>query len=70
MSISGHQTVSMFLRYNITSEDDKREALLRTQAHLSANSERSNLVVLPENRDRKGTKEKKELAAIAANSLI
>jgi integrase len=36
MSISGHETVSMFLRYNITSEDDKREALRRTQRHLAA----------------------------------
>ncbi len=36
MSISGHRTVSMFLRYNIASEDDKREALLKTQAHVAA----------------------------------
>lgn len=36
MSISGHRTVSMFIRYNIASEDDKREALRRTQAHISA----------------------------------
>lgn len=36
MSISGHRTVSMFLRYNITSDDDKRDALRRTEAHLAA----------------------------------
>ncbi len=36
MSISGHRTVSMFNRYNITSNDDKREALIRTEAHLAA----------------------------------
>ena len=36
MSISGHRTISMFLRYNITSDDDQRDALRRTQAHLSA----------------------------------
>lgn len=36
MSISGHRTVSMFLRYNITSEDDMRLALARTQAHLES----------------------------------
>jgi len=27
MSISGHRTISMFLRYNITSHDDQRDAL-------------------------------------------
>lgn len=36
MSISGHRTVSMFNRYNITSNDDKREALIRTEAHLAS----------------------------------
>lgn len=29
MEISGHRTISMFLRYNITSEADKREAMRR-----------------------------------------
>jgi hypothetical protein len=36
MSISGHRTTSMFLRYNITSDDDRRQALRRTEAHLAA----------------------------------
>jgi integrase len=36
MSISGHRTVSMFLRYNIASDDDKRDALRKTQAHVGA----------------------------------
>ena len=36
MSISGHRTIAMFNRYNIASQDDKREALLRTEAHLAA----------------------------------
>jgi len=34
MAISGHRTVSMFIRYNVSSEDDKREALRATQARL------------------------------------
>ena len=36
MSISGHRTISMFLRYNIASDDDKRDALRKTQAHVGA----------------------------------
>ena len=36
MSISGHRTIAMFNRYNIASQEDQREALLRTEAHLAA----------------------------------
>ena len=36
MSITGHRTASMFLRYDITSTDDQRDALRRTQAHVKA----------------------------------
>lgn len=32
MSVSGHKTVSMFLRYKITSGDEQRDALARTAA--------------------------------------
>lgn len=32
MSISGHRTISVFLRYDIASTEDQREALRRTQA--------------------------------------
>jgi integrase len=32
MRISGHKTTAMFLRYDITSDEDKRDALLKTEA--------------------------------------
>jgi integrase len=38
MSISGHKTVSMFMRYNITSEEDKRKALKSTQKYVRRQS--------------------------------
>jgi hypothetical protein len=36
MSISGHKTVSMFMRYNITSDADKVQALQKTAEHLAS----------------------------------
>jgi integrase len=36
MSINGHKTVSMFLRYNITSASDKIDALRKMADHLAA----------------------------------
>jgi len=33
MRISGHKMAAMFTRYDITGDDDKRQALRRTQAH-------------------------------------
>ncbi len=33
MEISGHRTAAVFMRYAITSEDEKREALRRTEAY-------------------------------------
>ena len=33
MSITGHKTASMFNRYNITNQGDRREALRRRAAH-------------------------------------
>jgi len=46
-AISGHRTHSMFLRYNITSGDDMREAIRRTQAHLSTMSGKRKVVRMP-----------------------
>lgn len=34
MDISGHRTISMFLRYNITSDDDRREAIRKSQNYV------------------------------------
>jgi integrase len=36
MSISGHQSASVFRRYNITSVDDQRRALAATQGYVAA----------------------------------
>jgi len=33
-SISGHKTASIFSRYNIVADDQKRDALERTQGYL------------------------------------
>jgi integrase len=46
MSLSGHRTISMFLRYNITSDDDQRDALRRMQAHLSVQPAQPTVVPL------------------------
>ncbi len=40
MSISGHKTVSMFMRYNITSSSDKLDALAKTAEHLAAQGQK------------------------------
>ncbi len=45
MSITGHKTVSMFNRYNITSHDDRREALRRTAAHVASAPRSANKVI-------------------------
>jgi integrase len=44
MAITGHRTISMFLRYNITSDHDMRDALRKTQAHVAAQFEEQKVV--------------------------
>jgi hypothetical protein len=43
MSISGHRTVSMFLRYNITANADQREAFRRVEKHLAEQPKKANV---------------------------
>ncbi len=50
MDITGHKTISVFLRYNISDERDKREALRKTRTHLTAT--RSKRKVVPIRRSR------------------
>jgi len=45
MSISGHRTISTFLRYDIASEEDKREALRKVEARLAAEAGKPSNVV-------------------------
>jgi hypothetical protein len=46
MAISGHKTPSMFQRYNISSSEDKLDALQRRQAYVETRSKKSNVVGL------------------------
>ena len=48
MSISGHKTVSMFYRYNITSASDRIEALRKTAEHLAAQPKKQDDTDLPD----------------------
>jgi integrase len=44
MAISGHRTISVFTRYAIASEEDKRRALDQVERHLAGKSTDSNVV--------------------------
>jgi integrase len=44
MSISGHRTISMFNRYNISSGADQREAFRRVEKHLAEQPKRASVV--------------------------
>jgi len=43
MRISGHKTAAVFRRHDITTEDDIREAMRRTQAPIAAQALTSNI---------------------------
>jgi hypothetical protein len=44
MAISGHRTRAIFDRYNITSDDDLRQAIRQTSSHLAAQSAEHTIV--------------------------
>ena len=47
MSITGHKTNSMFRRYNITSQEDKKQALLDTEEYVRGQSSEKKIYPLP-----------------------
>ena len=52
MTISGHRTVAVFQRYNITSSEDKVEALRRRESYLEKREEKPKVgAIRPGNAD-------------------
>ena len=47
MSITGHKTNSMFRRYNITSQEDKKQALLDTEEYVRGQPNENKIYILP-----------------------
>ena len=47
MALTGHRTIHTFIRYNITSDDDKRQALRATQEHINSAPKEGKVVSLP-----------------------
>jgi integrase len=47
MSITGHETDSVFRRYDIVSQEDKIQALRRTEVHLAGSEQESNVHTFP-----------------------
>ena len=47
MSITGHKTNSMFRRYNITSQEDKQQALLATEEYVRGQPSEKKIYPLP-----------------------
>jgi hypothetical protein len=47
MKISGHRTESVFERYNIDTDDDIREAVLKTAAYVESLPKTTNVAVFP-----------------------
>jgi integrase len=56
MAISGHKTASMFQRYNISSTEDKLEALRRRQNYVEARDAGATLALHPSSRGSRAVK--------------